>query len=213
MTDRMAAQSSLMQGFVAALVVFILIMGACFGYLQPELTSYQQMTAAALDAAVSVNAQMNDIAARRARDDADRRQFEMLEKDGFLGGQSRLNAARILEILRVKHRISGLEYQIEPVQILSVPGQDENKGVAMSSSKISLSMRGFLDNDLRDFTAAVKRSLPGHVTVTAIEMVKLTPLSNELLANISRGGGGELVSGTVELQWQVVHPTKESAGL
>ena len=188
MTGNTAAQSSVMQGFAAATVIFALIMWACVGYLRPELANYRQMTNAALDATVSINAQINDLAARKARDDADRREFQMLEKDGFLGEQNRLNAARILERLRVQHRIAGLEYQIDAVDKVTIPGQPENTGV-MSSSKISLNMRGFLDSDMRDFTTAIQRGLPGHVSHRQIEIVKLDPPANDLLALISRGGG------------------------
>lgn len=212
MTDSTAAQSRLTRGFTITLVIFILIMWGCFGYLQPELASYQQMTGAARDAAVSVNVQISDLAARKARDHADRRTFESLEKDGFLGEQNRLNAARILEMLRVQHRIVGLEYQIEAVDKVTILGQADNTGTVMSSSKISLNMRGFLDSDMHDFTAGVQRDLPGHVAVTAIEVVKLASPSNVLLAAIRRGGGTELVSASVELQWQVVQPAKETGG-
>jgi len=213
MTGNTAAQSFLMQGFAAAMAIFVLIMWACFGYLRPELVNYRQMTNSALDAAVSINAQIKDLAARKTRDDADRREFQMLEKDGFLGEQNRLNAARILERLRVQHRISGLEYQIGAVDKVTIPGQPENTGIVMSSSKISLNMRGFLDSDMRDFTAAIQSGLPGHVTVIEIEIVKLASPGNDLLALISRGGGTELVSATVELQWQAVQPAKEAAGM
>lgn len=213
MTGRLEARSSVSKGFVAALVIFALIMVACVGYLRPELTRQKQMTAATRDAAISLNVQMNNISARKARDDAERREFETLERVGFLGQQNRLEAARLLEKLRIQHRISGLEYQIEPVQMLSILRQPENEGVIMSVSKISLSMRGFLDGDLRDFTMAVKRGLPGHITLTAMEMTKLTPLDNELLVEISRGGGTELVGGTAEMQWQVARPAKNDAGL
>ncbi len=213
MTGRLEAQSSVSKGFVAALIIFVLIMVACVGYLKPELTRYRQMTAAARDTAVSLHVQMKDISAREARDVVERRKFEELEKVGFLGQQNRLQAARLLEKLRIQYRVSGLEYQIEPVQTLSVLRQPENSGVMMSVSKISLSMRGFLDGDLRDFAMAVKRSFPGHITLTAMEMTKLTQLDNELLVKISRGGGTELVGGTVEMQWQVARPAKDDAGL
>ena len=104
-------------------------------------------------AAVSINVQINDLAARKARDDADHRAFESLEKDGFLGEQNRLNAARILKRLHVRRRIASLEYQIETVDKVTILGQTENTGIVMSSSQISLNMRGFLDSDMHGFTA------------------------------------------------------------
>lgn len=213
MTGHITGKSPVRRVFILLLIIFVLIISACVFYLLPELASNRRMTAAADDAATGINAQMNDIAAREARQQADRSKFEMLEKEGFLGPQNRLDAARILEKLRVQHRIAGLEYQIEPVQALSILRQPENTGVVMSISKITLSLRGFLDGDLHDFIEALKRGLPGHVTVTGMEMEKTAPLSDELLADISRGGGSGLVRGAVELQWQVAQPAYENPGL
>ncbi len=213
MTDRTAMQSSPTQGFAIAIVIFGLIIGACYGYLIPELDRYQQMTDAARDATINVNVQMGDLRTRAARDSVDRNKYELLVKDGFLGQQDRLNAARILETLRVKHRISGLEYQIDAVQKNPVLRQSGETSAEVNSSKITLNIRCFLDDDLRDFILAVKNALPGHVSVAAMEIVKLTPPSDELLLDISRGGASELISGTVELQWQVVQHIKQEAGL
>ena len=209
MSDRAAAQTALTQKFAVALGLFVLIMAICFGYLAPELSAYQQMIATANDAAVSINVQLNDIKARKIRDDADRARFIELEKDGFIGEQNRLNAARILETLRIQHRISGLEYQINPVETRTILRQPENTGENLSVSEISLSLRGFLDRDLRDFTAAVKRDFPGFLTITEVEMEKIETPSNALLSQIQAGQGTELVNGSVKLLWQVVQRNQE----
>ncbi|MEQ1887781.1 MAG: hypothetical protein ABL951_01220 [Alphaproteobacteria bacterium] len=213
MTDRDSAQAALTRRFMGALAFFALIMAACFGYLAPELENIRQMTAAANDSAASVTIQLNDISARKVRDAADRNLFYALEKDGFVGDQNRLNAARILEKLRVRHHISGLEYQIDPVETISILRQPENTGEKMSVSKISLGMRGFLDRDLRDFTAAVKRGLPGYLTITDIEMEKLETPSDELLMQIGAGKGTELLKGSVQFLWQAVQINPQEDGL
>lgn len=212
MTGNIAGQTPVMQKFILVLIIFTLIISACLFYLLPELASYQRMTASADSASAGLNVQINDVAVRKAREDADRSKFEMLEKEGFMSQQDRLNAARILEILRIQHRMTGLEYQIEPVRMVPVLRQPENTGVTMSVSKISLGLRGFLDGDAHDFIKALKRGLPGHVVITELELEKIIPLSDELLAHISSGDGGELVKGSVELQWRSALPDAENSG-
>lgn len=212
MTGDSSAQSSVTQGFIGALVIFLLIMAACFGYLKPALVTTRQMTAAANDAVITINVQMNDINAHKARDAEDRGKFEALKKQGFVGPQDRLNAARILESLRVKHRISGLEYQIDPVETLSLLRQPENTGEMISVSEISMSMLGFTDGDIRDFINAVARDLPGHVSITEVELEKLSAPDDALLAQIRSGGGKELVRGSLKLLWQAVHINQEDSG-
>lgn len=213
MTGPGTAQSNVPVKFVAALAIFVLISGGCFGYLQPDLDNIRQMTAAANDAAISLQVNINDLGAREARDTVDRNKFAGLEKTGFMGPQNRLHAARILEALRVKHRISGLEYQIDPVEVTSVVKQPANTTERISVSKISMSMRGFRDSDLHKFTAAVKSGLPGYVTVTEVEMEKLLSPDNALLLQIRNGGGRELVRGSVQLLWQAVHLSPQDDGL
>lgn len=212
MNNRAAAQTALTLRFGATLALFVLIMAVCFGYLAPEVANYQQMTLAADDAAISVTLQLNDISARKIRDDADRKRFGELEKDGFVGTQNRLNAARVLEQLRQRHRISGMEYQIDPAETISIIGPPEGAGEKLTVSEISLSIRGFLDRDLRDFTAAVKRDFPGFITITEVEMEKIETPTNELLSQIRVGQGTELLRGSVKLLWQVLQINQDEEG-
>ncbi|HEX4890149.1 MAG TPA: hypothetical protein VFW37_07255, partial [Alphaproteobacteria bacterium] len=140
-------------------------MTACAGYLQPMLEDTRQVTLSARDAIAGLNVQISDLAARRAREEVERRNFVKLEKDGFLGEQNRLNAARILEQLRIRHRIADLEYQIDAVETIPVLRQADGAGVMLSSSEISLTLNGFLDIDARDFSNAVRHSMPGHISL------------------------------------------------
>jgi hypothetical protein len=212
MNNRAADQTALTLRFGAALTLFVLIMAVCFGYLAPEVANYQQMTLAADDAATNVMLQLNDLSARKIRDDADRKRFDELEKDGFVGPQNRLNAARVLEQLRQRHRISGMEYQIDPAETISIIRQPEGTGEKLTVSEISLSIRGFLDRDLRDFTAAVKRDFPGFITITEVEMEKIETPTSELLSQIRVGQGTELLRGSVKLLWQVLQINQDEGG-
>lgn len=212
MTNRADAQTALTRRFGATLALFMLIMAVCFGYLAPEVDNYQQMTLAANDAATNVSLQLNDLSAGKIRDDADRKRFDELEKDGFVGPQNRLNAARVLEQLRQRHRISGMEYQIDPAETISIIRQPEGTGEKLTVSLLSLSIRGFLDRDLRDFTAAVRRDFPGFITITEVEMKRVQTPTNELLSQIRAGQGTELLHGSVKVLWQVLQINQDEEG-
>jgi len=213
MIDREAAQSALFHKFAAALVCFLAIGAGSYIYLMPELANFQQMKAAANDAVISVNMQLNDLSARQARNRQDRNKYNLLAGRGFIGPQNRLDAARILESLRVQHRISSLEYQIEPVKTVTVLRQPENTGETLNVSNMSLSMRGFLDSDLRNFITALKRDLPGFVTITEVEMEKISTPDTASLSQISQGGGSELVEGSLQILWQAVQDSPQPDGL
>ena len=206
------APSSLTPGFVAAMLLFSVILGGCLFYLLPELRAFQQQTAAANDASIAIHIQMRALEERKKRDAADRQKFEALEKAGFLGEQNRLNAALTLERLRVRRRIPVLEYQINPVESTIIGQEMESGGVALGVSRVSLTLRGFLDKDMYDFAADLKRELPGYVSINAVEINRLAVPDPRMLAQISRGGGSELVGATMELSWQVVQPAQVDAG-
>ncbi len=212
MIDREAAQSALVQRFAAALIFFLAISAGCYIYLLPDLASFQQMKTAANDGVISINIQMNDLSARKAREAQDRNKFDLLAGRGFIGPQNRLDAARILESLRVQHRISSLEYQIEPVKTVTILRQSGNSSETLNVSEISLNMRGFLDSDLRNFIAALKRGLPGFVTITEVEMEKISAPDAALLSQISLGGGSELVEGSLKILWQAMQDSPQPDG-
>lgn len=196
----------LAQRFALALVAFLAVMGGCFFYLGPQLEQIEQNIRATRDATLSINLQMQQIVAQEARNAADRSIYETLEKDGFLGGQNRLGAAKTFEALRIKHRISALEYEMKPVEKTVLTRPQESVGITLAETKITLSMRGFIDRDMHDFIEAVIRTLPGHVSFDEMEITRLQSPNNALLASISRGGGAELLSGEIELYWRVVNP-------
>lgn len=196
--------------FIAAALIFLAVAAACLGYLLPQLQTLQAMTASTREATRALQLQMRELEALEARHAADRARYAALERGGFLGPQERLDAARALEALRLKHRITGLDYQIAPVAIVNVLRDLEPADVKLADTRIRLSMRGFLDRDLHDFVAGVIRALPGHVAIVEMEVTRLLPPEAQNLAQISRGGGADLVSGTAELSWQAVQPLDDA---
>lgn len=213
MSEQPPSRSSRMRNLIQALAIFVLIMAGCYGYLRPKLSETQNLTLEAQDATRGIREQINDIAARRQRDARDRGRYEALEKSGFLGDQNRLNAARILENLRVRHRVTGMEYQIDAVEAVPVTRQADNASLIIKNSKIAMTLHGFLDSDLLDFSEAAQRSLPGHVSLREIFIEKLADPTQDQLMAISRGGGIDLARAMLVLQWRVAQTPDQAAGV
>lgn len=91
--------------------------------------------------------------------------------------------------------------------------QAENSSVIMNKSRISITLHGFLDTDLRDFSDSVRHSLPGHISLREIRIDRLATPTRDQLASISRGGGEDLVRATLVLQWRVTQLPDKAAGL
>ena len=177
--------------FMLALGVFLVIAAGVSGYLLPQRAGYQQSAQDAQAAIVDLDVRTRDLMVQK--------EYAQLQREGFLGEQDRLTAARILDDLRSRHRISSLDYQIEPVSSVSIPRPQETGGLHLSESKISLNLRGFLDRDLNGFITGMIQDMPGHVTVKSVNITKLAAPDPRLLVRVGRGDDAALVAGAVEL--------------
>lgn len=190
--------------FMLALGVFLVIAAGVSGYLLPQRAGYQQSAQDAQAAIVDLDVRTRDLMVQKERNKTDREKYAQLQREGFLGEQDRLTAARILDDLRSRHRISSLDYQIEPVSSVSIARPQETGGLHLSESKISLNLRGFLDRDLNGFITGMMRDMPGHVTVKSVNITKLAAPDPRLLVRVGRGDDAALVAGAVELSWQAL---------
>lgn len=197
--------------FILALGVFLIILAGVLGYLLPQRSGYRQSAQDAQSTIEDLKVRMREVMAQKERNRADRERYAQLQRRGFLGMQDRLAAARVLEDLRIRHRISSLDYQIDPVSKVSIARPQENNGLELSESKISLNLRGFLDSEVNGFLAGLKRAMPGHLTVRSVQITKLAAPEPQMLARISRGEDAALVSGEVELSWQALQESSSEA--
>lgn len=196
--------------FAIALSIFIVVFAACSFYLRPEIIDIKRKIIENRDAMLALQLQTDALRSKFAENQKLRAEYDALEKAGFLAEQKRLPAIRILETLRNKHRITGLEYQILPAAILQL-GSEEVAGAELVTSNIILSLRGFMDKDLVEFADAVRRELPGHVVVESFEMSKLAQPNAASLARIRAGAGADMVSGKVTMSWRVMRQNEKAA--
>lgn len=197
--------------FILSLGVFIIISAGVFGYLLPQRSFYRQSEQDAQSTIGDLQIRMRDVRAQQERNRTDRERYAQYQREGFLGMQDRLAAARTLEDLRTRYRISSLDYQIDPVSRVSIARPQEDSGLQMSESKISLNLRGFLDRDLNGFVTGLIREMPGHVTVKSVQITKLASPDPQLLLRIGRGEDAALVSGEIELFWRALQNSSADA--
>lgn len=207
----MARMQNLRNRFILALGVFLIISAGIIGYLLPGRTGYRQSAQDAQSAIDDLQIRLREVMAQKERNRADRERYAQLQRQGFLGEQDRLAAARILEDLRIRYRISSLDYQIDPVSRINLARPQEGMGLELGESKIVLNLRGFLDSDLNGFITSLIRDMPGHITVRSVGFSKLEAPGPQMLARISRGEDAALVSGEVELSWQALQDSSAEA--
>lgn len=207
-----ARASGLSPQFSLSIGLLAVIIGACFFYLRPQVDLTAQRIADVNSAIVALQIQLDGLEAKAAKHRKLRADYAALEVEGFLGVQQRLPAIRRLEALRHEHRITGLEYQILPADSAELSRPPE-RGVTLVTSKIILTMRGYLDRDIISFVTAVQHELPGHLTVETFEINKLAAPNATSLAKIRKGRGPDLVNGVATLLWRVARPMQQGAGL
>jgi len=193
-----------------ALAAFAAIAAGCGFYLLPELANLERQIASENDAILALKIKRNGLQARIEENLKLRAAFSELERGGFFAEPKRLPVIRRLEALRDQHRITGLEYRIQPATTtdLAPPGE---QGMVLLTSQIVLNIRGYLDRDLIDFSDAVRRELPGHVVIESLKLDKLVSPGGNSQGLIRAASGADLVSGEFTLSWRVVRPAEKAA--
>ena len=197
--------------FILTLGAFLTVSAGIFGYLLPQITGYQQSAQNAQSSIDDLEVRMREVMAQKESNEIGRQRYAQYQREGFLGMQNRLAAARILEDLRRRYRISSLDYQIDPVSVVNIARQQDSSELELGESKISLSLRGFLDSDLKGFITGLMQEMPGHITVRSVEISKLASPGPQMLLRISRGEAAALVSGEVEVSWRSLHDSSADA--
>ncbi len=195
---------------IAAMVLLLILVLIGF-YLRPEAVQLSVQIAEKRDAILALQIQADSLRARIEENRKTRAEFEALEKKGIFTEQKRLQAIRQLEEVRLRHRITGLQYQILPAVVTQI-GAPETAGMSLVTSRIVLNVRGFTDSDLVAFVEAIRLELPGHVVVEAFEINKLASPSAALLARIRSGAVADMVSGVVTLSWRAIRNVEKTAG-
>jgi len=137
--------------------------------------------------------------------------FALLEADGVIVPQDRLLAARLLEQMRDRHRISELLYAFEPQE--AEQDRSLRQGdMEVLTTPIKLTMIAVLDRSIAELLVDIEKELPGRVLITRLKLEKVANITPAAELEVAGGGTPGFIRAEADLRWSVIRvPDKPQA--
>ncbi len=181
------------------LVAGVLAAGVVYDYAGHQLSSRHRVVTALHD----LNSQRTTVAENLAFLHANQASYEMLLGHGLLAEQDRLAAARLLEQLRVRHRVNSIHYSFSPQRAAPL-GPGRLAQMTLLSSDVTIDLTGVTDLDLLAFARGVANQLPGDVRVVGFSLERRSAVEPDLLARLRAGQPVDLVDGRLQFEWRAL---------
>jgi len=188
--------------------VLAALLTGLFGYIEPLRTDLASEVNALQREARNLRDRLRNLANEVEALERNREQYEKLLEHGFVAPQDRLRAARILDELRETYRLSTINYEITPEQVINDPVA-RNSGFEIVSTTVSVTMQGFLDTDLVRLAHAVVTAMPGQITLRSLSLRRSGAVTRDGLIAISRGNPAALVDGKLNFSWRTLRPLEQ----
>lgn len=185
-------------GTVLALVLGIAGGASTWIWLREEATMAERNRAQGALAALTKDISRLEASSSLVSERAD--QYGELAESGFMEGQNRLEATKLVKKLSVEAGILRLNYEFMPVERFPVAGHDPLQ-VTVTSSPMKLEIQALFDRDIYAFIDKLRARMPGHVTIREMEVTRLIEDSAALAQDIARGEKPAAVRADVTLDW------------
>lgn len=129
--------------------------------------------------------------------------YETIVANGFLTEQSRLRAAQLLEELGPKYGLVFLGYDFRPEAVEEIRG-DDGTDLRLTRTEIGLEIRSLTDTQILGFIAEFVSRLDGQVQVDAMNVRRISDISDALLDQIVAGQRVAVFEGTLSISWNNV---------
>ncbi|MEM7120130.1 MAG: hypothetical protein AAF563_02560 [Pseudomonadota bacterium] len=126
--------------------------------------------------------------------------YETIVANGFLTEQSRLRAAQLLEELGPKYGLVFLGYDFQPEMVEEIKGEDGTE-LLLTRTEIGLEVRSLTDTQILGFIAEFISRLDGQVQVDAMNVRRISEISDALLDQIVAGERVAVFEGTLSINW------------
>ncbi len=126
--------------------------------------------------------------------------YETIVANGFLTEQSRLRAAQLLEELGPKYGLVFLGYDFRPEMVEEIQGED-GTDLLLTRTEIGLEIRSLTDTQILGFIAEFISRLDGQVQVDAMNVRRVSDISDGLLDQIVAGERVAVFEGTLSINW------------
>jgi hypothetical protein len=181
------------------LVAGTLAAGVVYGYAGNQISIRDRLASGLHE----LNSRRTTVTEDQAFLEANRPSYERLLERGLVAEQDRLAAARLLEQLRARHRVAGIQYSFSPQREAPL-GPGRLARMTLVSTELTITMTGITDLDLLAFARGVADELPGDVRVVALSLERRSEASPDLLARLRAGEPAGLVDGRLQLEWRAV---------
>jgi hypothetical protein len=122
--------------------------------------------------------------ARRERDSLQESAevFRTLVERGMLQGERRLDLVELVNALRARHQLIGLDYEIAPQRPLKLAGGRVFAAVEVLSSRVKLKIRALHEGDVLDFMESLSQSRQGFYPVDRCMMRRVEVATPDAIA-------------------------------
>jgi len=129
--------------------------------------------------------------------------YAQIRDSGFIGEQSRLRAAQLLEELGPKYGLSYLRYDFMPQADEVIEGAERTR-FHLVHTEIALDVASLTDTQLLGFIAEFTDRLSGQVQVRLLKIRRGAEVSGDLLEQIASGDRPSLFEAEIQLTWNNV---------
>ena len=181
------------------LIAGVLAAGVVYGFAGNQASLRDQLTSAMRN----LNDERTTVAEDLAYLQANQAGYQRLLDRGLLSAPDRLAAARLLERLRVRHRVNGIRYSFSPEREAPV-GPGGLARMTLLSTDVTIDMTGITDIDLLAFARAVVTDFPGNVRVVGFSLQRRSAVEPGVLARLRAGERVDLVDGRLQFEWRAL---------
>lgn len=188
----------------AVIAALVLVLGGVkFAALDPALLAAQSAGQTWEGEVEELTAERDRLRQERTRVEQHRSQFQQLTERGFLAPPDRLAAGSLIERLATEHRLIGLRFLMGPQALVEDP-KAHALGYLIHTTPLTVEARGYLDQDLLAFAAALVEELPGQAGLTRLAIERTVERRPGLLIDLARGKPVELVAATMAFDWRTL---------
>lgn len=129
--------------------------------------------------------------------------YAVLEQEGVIVPQDRLLAARLLEQMRDRHRLTELLYALEPQEVEQDRSLRQGQ-MEVLTTPIKLSMIAVLDRSIAEVLADIEKEMPGRVLITRLKMEKIANITPMAELEVAGGSPPAFIRAEADLRWSVI---------
>lgn len=193
-----------------AIIVAVILIGLWQQVILPASEEIERESQTIASERARLQRELTDIPVRYKTLRDNEYRYEALMQGSFISSQDRISARRRLEGIRLRSGMQDVSYSIAPIEVMA---EQSTQGIDgdFVRSKISVTMKGIDDLEMRDFIDLMRQDFGGLVILRSAEFKQENQLTAENLQKLSRGEKIDFVSGKADLEWYSVIPAAEAS--